>query len=301
MGDQLKLLFSRAIIEESEGHEEELTLDEEQIVCRLVESFVRDQAQGLFEECTDREEWEVSIATWLHNCHDQSRMPERLVNSADALEVIVDGLFSWYTLPMVKTKFVVGDRVIAVLSVDEEFHCGVVKALPQNSTTDLYTVQFLEYDVREQVVESNIQLDLKWLEQQEHEEDALLDDQHETVGPCRICQRVVRRGFHHLVPRHTHNKISKRKTGELVPKVEAVYQTHNPAGKSRWDWLQSHGIMICGKCHRNVHRTEDNTTLALEYNTLERLLQHPEIRKWRDFMVTQKQVSKFQGRCFHVE
>ena len=44
-------------------------------------------------------------------------------------------------------------------------------------------------------------------------------------------------------------------------------------------WLQR-TCNVCGPCHSTIHRTHDNLTLALQYNTLEKLLDDPTIIKF---------------------
>ena len=321
---KLNLLFSRAFIflltegvDDEDREEPDLSVDEENKVSNIVESFLAHQCEGFFSDVSDREEWNVLVSTWLHNLTTNEKLREwasALLNYEDIIEMLVDGLFVQFTLPSLTTSFSPQDRVMALLSIDQEFHPGVVvQALSKdensmNEQEEVYLIKFTEFGggVVEKVSLRDLSLDDSIRLENDDDDESIGSNFLSAEGPterrgvCRICERNVLRTFHHLVPRHTHNKISKRKRGLLAPKVEEVYLTHNPKGKTRWDWLQTHGIMICGKCHRFVHRTENNMTLALQYNTLDKLLRHPELRKWRSYMITQKEITKFDGRCFEI-
>jgi hypothetical protein len=77
-------------------------------------------------------------------------------------------------------------------------------------------------------------------------------------GACGLCGRVVeRRTRHHLIPRSRHgNKRVKRSFSR-----EELQRT----------------VLLCGACHRHIHRTLTEKELEREYNTVEALLSHPDI------------------------
>ena len=83
----------------------------------------------------------------------------------------------------------------------------------------------------------------------------------EKGGPCELCGRVVkRRTRHHLIPRSRHaNKRVKRSFGR-----DELHRT----------------VLLCGACHRQVHRTLTEKELEREYNTVEALLSHPDISRF---------------------
>lgn len=95
------------------------------------------------------------------------------------------------------------------------------------------------------------------------EETELADD-----GTCRLCEREVRRTFHHLVPKETHNRYLKR--GKLPDNLEAF-------GECTRHWLNTHGLMVCGKCHSAIHLAASNEVLAEQFNTYDRVMAHPKI------------------------
>lgn len=73
-----------------------------------------------------------------------------------------------------------------------------------------------------------------------------------TTLPCACCGRVVSLTFHHLIPRKVHRRKGFRKK---YSKEELNV-----------------GVHICRKCHRGVHATYDEITLATRFDTLEKLL-----------------------------
>lgn len=67
---------------------------------------------------------------------------------------------------------------------------------------------------------------------------------------CELCQREVENlTVHHLIP--------KQKNGHHGPKIN-----------------------ICSACHRQIHNLFDNTRLAQELNTLEKLRSEPQMWKF---------------------
>mmetsp|Transcript_3014 Transcript_3014/g.7025 ORF Transcript_3014/g.7025 Transcript_3014/m.7025 type:complete len:210 (-) Transcript_3014:652-1281(-) len=80
---------------------------------------------------------------------------------------------------------------------------------------------------------------------------------------CSLCATIEgEMTFHHLIPRATHGK--------------------------RWCLVRftreerSSGVCLCRDCHDQVHKTIDERDLAMEYNTIESLQQHPHLRSYVD-------------------
>lgn len=70
---------------------------------------------------------------------------------------------------------------------------------------------------------------------------------------CALCGRdVPKLTEHHLVPKSQHKRVSKR-TG--VPKSE----------------LSARTVDLCPPCHKMIHKTFDEKTLAADYDTIEKL------------------------------
>ncbi len=84
-----------------------------------------------------------------------------------------------------------------------------------------------------------------------------------TTRSCALCHRVTRRGTteHHLIPRTCHaNKWFKKRFSR-----EELRAT----------------IQVCSDCHEAIHEcVPDEKTLGREYDTLEKLMAHPEVAKF---------------------
>jgi hypothetical protein len=84
---------------------------------------------------------------------------------------------------------------------------------------------------------------------------------------CQLCgsEKDVL-NFHHLIPRTLHSK------NFFERKYDKKY-------------MQTHGIWICEfYCHKQIHRFISEKDMGLKYNTLELLLEHPEVNRfieWR--------------------
>lgn len=90
-----------------------------------------------------------------------------------------------------------------------------------------------------------------------------------SAGACELCGRDVPvRTKHHLIPKRTHRQ---------------------PRVRKRFDREQRHGrtAMLCRPCHKQVHATISEPTLAAEFNTLDKLAGHPEIARFVDWVKKQ--------------
>jgi len=89
---------------------------------------------------------------------------------------------------------------------------------------------------------------------------------------CKLCDREVKTTEHHLIPKtkHANKKIKKLYTSE---------QLHET-------------VSICRECHKTIHACIDEKTLALEYNSVEKLLEHEEIAKFVKWIQKHPDVSK---------
>jgi serine protease inhibitor ecotin len=91
-------------------------------------------------------------------------------------------------------------------------------------------------------------------------------DVEDDDGTCELCEREMRRTFHHLIPKETHNKYLKKKQ---LPE--------NIMGDCNRVWLNTYGAMVCRTCHSAIHNAAPNDELAEKYNTIDLLLTHPKI------------------------
>ena len=79
-------------------------------------------------------------------------------------------------------------------------------------------------------------------------------------GRCAICEREERLTRHHLIPRtRHHNKRNKREFAREVVRQAAG---------------------ICCPCHTQIHQVLTEKQLEREFNTIAKLLAHPEIAKF---------------------
>ena len=78
---------------------------------------------------------------------------------------------------------------------------------------------------------------------------------------CGLCESEEAHNFHHFIPRtvHTNKWFKRRFTREEM----------------------AAGIDVCKACHKAIHRMiPDKKELGRQYNTIDRLLAHPEIAKY---------------------
>jgi hypothetical protein len=82
-------------------------------------------------------------------------------------------------------------------------------------------------------------------------------------GPCAICNRNESLTRHHLIPRTRH---SNRRTKLRFPK-EQLLKT----------------VGVCAPCHKQIHALIPENDLEQNWNTVEKLREHPCLRtfvKW---------------------
>jgi hypothetical protein len=83
---------------------------------------------------------------------------------------------------------------------------------------------------------------------------------------CELCgSESDELNFHHLIPRTLHsNKVFKKKYTK--------------------DYMSKHGIWICKfNCHKQIHRFIDEKEMGTTYNTLEKLLERSDVKKYIDW------------------
>jgi hypothetical protein len=124
----------------------------------------------------------------------------------------------------------------------------------------------------------------------EEEEDgvALFD------GECELCDRYIQLTKHHLIPKSTWPRIQTRLLHATVRKEKGDLEkalvllgpglTHVleqlTTDKSWVRQLLHETCDICRPCHSAVHKAHDNMTLALSYNSVERILEDEQISKF---------------------
>ncbi|KAJ7511031.1 hypothetical protein B0H11DRAFT_1845735 [Mycena galericulata] len=85
---------------------------------------------------------------------------------------------------------------------------------------------------------------------------------------CEICEREIPLTYHHLIPRSTHTKVEKKKW-------------HPTSMLNSVAWL-------CRPCHTAVHQAATNEELALDYYSVELLLQREDIQRWGKYASKQR-------------
>lgn len=91
------------------------------------------------------------------------------------------------------------------------------------------------------------------------------------IGKCELCKAEEQHlNFHHLIPRKLHgNKLFLK----LFTK----------------DYMRNTGINICKyTCHREIHNKITEKEMGLNYNTLDKLLEHPEVKKYIEWKQKRK-------------
>ena len=89
------------------------------------------------------------------------------------------------------------------------------------------------------------------------------------LTPCAVCRRDKPLQFHHLIPKKLHKK------REFALRYDKTY-------------MHTHGIEVCSDCHRQIHRLFDLYELGRYYNTLDKLLETDEVRKYLRYIVKKK-------------
>lgn len=174
--------------------------------------------------------------------------------------------------------YAIGERCLAVLDEDGEWHAARVRRHLvnvdgryervdaedlSNTAADaeslILEVEFIEFGKTQRLALADVVMD---------EDVAGAGDEDEAaVKVCAMCERPMNLTAHHVIPRVTHAKYLKK-------------------GYTR-EFLNT-CIMICRQCHSKIHSVEDEKTLARDYNTLDKIVAHPEIARWIAYAKKQK-------------
>lgn len=84
-------------------------------------------------------------------------------------------------------------------------------------------------------------------------------DSSNRTGRCALCEREVALTAHHLIPRKLHRR----------PRFKRLY--------SRSELRAT--VLICGACHRGLHRLFDEMHLGQYLNSLRALLAEPSVQR----------------------
>ena len=161
---------------------------------------------------------------------------------------------------------VAGGRCRAVLGADGEWHEATVVRV-HTPPSALVRVRFSEYG-NEADVDGAADVCAS----------ALGGDDDDGKERCELCERVMPISHHHLIPKTTHGRMKKK-------------------GTPRADLLRT--LPLCRPCHSAVHRAESEDSLALEWNSLERLREHPKISRFVAWASGQKPVDDVAAQKWH--
>jgi 5-methylcytosine-specific restriction endonuclease McrA len=222
--------------------------------------LIQDSVATNLSEAHDHDFWLKELITAISEATDLQKQEARELADAIVLQMQIVHLLkspeeeaAEVAAAEAKRKPEVGAVGSAVLAVDGDWHPCVVIEDDKNAE-DSVLVRFVEYGVEARVLISELRL--------EHE---IVGDEEE--GLCPICDREMPLTFHHLIPRTTHEKYLKK--GYTMKQL-------------------STGVMLCRPCHSAVHKAEDEFSLAADWNTLEKILTHPDVIKWQNYAKKQK-------------
>ena len=85
---------------------------------------------------------------------------------------------------------------------------------------------------------------------------------------CELCNREKQLTFHHLIP----------KKNLKITYIKKKYSSIN---------INTYGIKICKDCHKMIHKLIPHKSLALEYNSKEKLQNHSDLKKFILWVKTQ--------------
>jgi len=146
------------------------------------------------------------------------------------------------------------------------------------------------------------------------------DGEYLDDGECELCDRFIKLTRHHLIPKQTWprmqtkllqaaeaNERGDRDKARLIlghgleDLLSDHDKQHSPAGftlssdKAVVRAILHETCDICRQCHSTVHRTHTNMELALNYNSVEKLLEDEQISKFCKW--ASKQRSGKYKRC----
>ena len=133
--------------------------------------------------------------------------------------------------------------------------------------------------------------DDKGNEEAEHDDD---DDDDMIIGDgeCVLCERYIQVTKHHLIPKSTWSRLEKSIRNAIAAEKKSpasrflVTEENDFLAEGITDVKQirksllSRTCDVCRPCHSTIHRTHDNMTLAIHYNTVEKLLSDETIHKF---------------------
>jgi hypothetical protein len=172
-------------------------------------------------------------------------------------------------------------------------------AIEKKHAKELYAKLFVSFFPNTNAHEENQDddneeaLDQDW---RNGDKNGVYDDRDEYLqdGECELCDRYIKLTKHHLIPKETWPRIrtkllraaEEKAKGEvdkalsvLGPGLTDVIDRLSPDRSIIRDILHE-TCDVCRQCHSAVHRVHCNMDLALRYNTVDKLLEDDDIRKF---------------------
>jgi hypothetical protein len=131
--------------------------------------------------------------------------------------------------------------------------------------------------------------------EEEYETESEEEEEYIGEGECELCERFLKLTKHHLIPKSTWARIETKllRAAAAVDKhdpdhakrilghgLEHLHLNLNESTRSSIRHIMGKTCSICRPCHSAIHSTHDNMTLALNYNTVEKLLGDERIYKF---------------------
>ena len=141
----------------------------------------------------------------------------------------------------------------------------------------------------------------------ENDDDEELEGDESSIplfdGECELCDRFIKLTRHHLIPKSTWPRIQTKllhaveaiERGDtdrashllgfglvylMEPLTRIAKQSNKINKKASLRLILHQTSDICRQCHSTVHNTHDNLELALNYSTVEKLLEDDRIAKF---------------------
>lgn len=196
-----------------------------------------------------------------------SELFEETIELAEEEDAVCDvKTFATFIVDMIPTEILDELKILAGIMNDEiteeeigrstssSSSCRVVSALDPSTFRFLEDIWCERYEVK--VVEDD---KAEW-------------DRETNSFECELCERLIQTTRHHVYPKETHEWLKKR--NESHYSVMELRKT----------------IALCRMCHSAIHRFYSNRDLAIDYCSLELLLESDQVCKFA------KWASSMQGR-----
>jgi Zn finger protein HypA/HybF involved in hydrogenase expression len=196
-----------------------------------------------------------------------SELFEETIELAEEEDAVCDvKTFATFIVDMIPTEILDELKILAGIMNDEITEEEIGRSTSSSSSSrvvsalDPSTFRFLE-DI--------------WCERYEVkvvEDDKAEWDRETNSFECELCERLIQTTRHHVYPKETHEWLRKR--NESHYSVMELRKT----------------IALCRMCHSAIHRFYSNRDLAIDYCSLELLLESDQVCKFA------KWASSMQGR-----